>query len=110
MVGSLGKTGSMGIASRSGVTQNSLPSDSGAGRNVAARAGLTDVLMGRAQKQGLQSQAAWQRGQLMNKNERRPTQTPAVSEHFKLPSWIQVDAHLSYSSKSLGRRVEAIVE
>merc|ERR1712056_27321 len=58
-------------------------------------------------------QAPWEapRRELASTNKRQKTATSyAVPDNAQLPSWIEIDAHLTYNSKSLGKKVEVIVE
>eukprot|EP00427_Karlodinium_veneficum_P060273 CAMPEP_0169384538 /NCGR_PEP_ID=MMETSP1017-20121227/43493_1 /TAXON_ID=342587 /ORGANISM="Karlodinium micrum, Strain CCMP2283" /LENGTH=152 /DNA_ID=CAMNT_0009485127 /DNA_START=52 /DNA_END=507 /DNA_ORIENTATION=+ len=113
MVGSLGKSNTIGNAGRSSVTVGSLPEDNrGSSGNLANRVGLTDVLMGRATQTGLTGNAAWgnKRGNQLRGSAQAQSTAAVSSGTLKLPSWIKIDAHLSYQSKTLQRNVEAIVE
>eukprot|EP00929_Paragymnodinium_shiwhaense_P008294 TRINITY_DN112244_c0_g1_i1.p1 TRINITY_DN112244_c0_g1~~TRINITY_DN112244_c0_g1_i1.p1 ORF type:complete len:203 (-),score=30.31 TRINITY_DN112244_c0_g1_i1:71-616(-) len=112
MVGSIGKTSTMGIARARG-GMNGIPEDSGAGggaRNMV----LTEVLMGRRPSSNLSSQSAWKGGRGRPGSARGgpsgSSSSMAVPMNMKLPPWIVIDAHLTYSSKTLNRQVEAIVE
>mmetsp|Transcript_105860 Transcript_105860/g.167049 ORF Transcript_105860/g.167049 Transcript_105860/m.167049 type:complete len:159 (+) Transcript_105860:30-506(+) len=77
--------------------RSSLP-DNGGGSSgyggLANKMGIADVMLGRA----------------ASAHDRRRIKSAPVQENVQIPSWIKIDAHVSYMSRSLGRVVEAIVE
>merc|ERR1712039_152590 len=88
-----------------------LPTDPGAGGRLSQRAGVTDVMMGRRPGVTAQMQAKSSRhGSKYTMEDGPKKQKTALPEDFTLPSWIEIDAHLTYKSRSLNKDLEVIVE
>mmetsp|Transcript_13113 Transcript_13113/g.30626 ORF Transcript_13113/g.30626 Transcript_13113/m.30626 type:complete len:196 (+) Transcript_13113:143-730(+) len=110
MVGAVGKTGVIGSGASKGSLN--LPDDAGFGGRLANRAGVTDIMMGRMPKiESFGKRAPWEKGAMQQKRKGAAGMNPyPVPDNYKLPEWLKTDAHLSYESRSLGKKVEAIVE
>mmetsp|Transcript_26731 Transcript_26731/g.61572 ORF Transcript_26731/g.61572 Transcript_26731/m.61572 type:complete len:195 (+) Transcript_26731:139-723(+) len=110
MVGALEATGVIPASTRSSMN---LPDVDGTGGRLANRAGVTDIMMGRMPRVGtFDKRAPWEKGKMAEAQRRKMAGGNAypVPENAKLPEWLKIDAHLTYESRSLGRKIEVIVE